>query len=73
MKKAKVWIAALVLVAGVGAYVAQAPASAEPLRKAVTLCHVAPGNPKAKPVTITVPPQAVPAHLGHGDSLDACP
>ena len=36
----------------------------------VTICHIN-GSGKAK--TLTVSENAVPAHLGHGDSLGACP
>jgi cysteine-rich repeat protein len=36
-----------------------------------TLCHIPPGNPdNRKTLTVGIP--AVKAHLGHGDSLDAC-
>jgi len=37
----------------------------------VTICHIPPGNPD-NPQTISVAPQAVPAHLAHGDSLGPC-
>ena len=35
----------------------------------VTICHK-PGTPAEK--TLEVPPQAVPGHLGHGDTLGPC-
>ena len=38
----------------------------------VTICHKPPGNPQ-NVQTITVGQSAVPAHLGHGDTLGACP
>ena len=38
----------------------------------VTLCHIPPGNPD-NAHTITVGASAVPAHLGHGDTLGPCP
>ena len=38
----------------------------------VTLCHRPIGNP-ANAQTITVVGVAVPAHLGHGDTLGPCP
>lgn len=37
----------------------------------VVLCHVPPGNPK-NAHTICVAPQAVPAHLAHGDYYGVC-
>ena len=37
----------------------------------VTICHIPPGNPD-NAHTITVGASAVPAHLAHGDVLDAC-
>lgn len=37
-----------------------------------TLCHIPPGNP-GNAHTITVGGGAVSAHLGHGDTLGACP
>ena len=37
----------------------------------VTLCHIPPGNP-GNAHTISVSPNAVPAHLAHGDTLGAC-
>lgn len=40
--------------------------------KKVTICHIPPGNPAAKH-TITVSESALDAHLGHGDTLGACP
>ncbi len=38
----------------------------------VLICHYPPGNP-GKPVTISVSPSAVPAHLAHGDAEGPCP
>jgi ferric-dicitrate binding protein FerR (iron transport regulator) len=38
----------------------------------VTICHRPPGNP-GNAHTITVGAPAVPAHLGHGDTLGPCP
>jgi hypothetical protein len=38
----------------------------------VDICHVPPGNPAAAHSLVVGAP-AVPAHLGHGDSLGACP
>src|SRR5262245_44832986 len=38
----------------------------------VTRCHIPPGNPN-NAHTITVGASAVPAHLGHGDTLGPCP
>ena len=38
----------------------------------VTICHRPPGNPQ-NVQTIAVGQSAVPAHLGHGDTLGACP
>jgi len=38
----------------------------------VTICHIPPGNP-SNAHTIRVGESAVPAHLGHGDSLGPCP
>jgi len=35
----------------------------------VTICHK-PGTPAEK--TLSVPPSAVPGHLGHGDTLGPC-
>ena len=37
----------------------------------VTVCHIPPGNP-ANAHTISVDAAAVPAHLGHGDTLTPC-
>ncbi|MFY9824868.1 MAG: calcium-binding EGF-like domain-containing protein [Thermoanaerobaculia bacterium] len=37
----------------------------------VTICHVPPGNPD-NAHTISVSPNAVPAHLAHGDYLGEC-
>jgi len=37
----------------------------------VTICHIPPGNP-ANAHTITVDVSAIPAHLGHNDTLLAC-
>jgi hypothetical protein len=39
--------------------------------KKTTICHIPPGNP-ANAHTLCVGNEAVPAHLAHGDSLDAC-
>ena len=38
----------------------------------VTICHRPPGNP-SNAQTITVSPNAVPAHQRHGDTLGPCP
>ena len=38
----------------------------------VLICHYPPGN-RDKPVTISVSPSAVPAHLAHGDTEGPCP
>lgn len=38
----------------------------------VTICHRPPGDPQSEQ-TITVSRSAVPAHLGHGDTLGPCP
>jgi hypothetical protein len=38
----------------------------------VTICHRPPGNP-ANANTLSVGSSAVPAHLGHGDSIGGCP
>mgnify|MGYP003571917197 CR=1 FL=1 len=38
----------------------------------VTICHIPPGNPSAAH-TITISINALPAHLGHGDTEGACP
>jgi len=35
----------------------------------VLVCH----KPKKNPHTLSLPQSAVPAHLGHGDTLGACP
>jgi hypothetical protein len=40
-----------------------------PPAKKVTLCHV----DGAKPKTLRISPNAVPAHIRHGDTLGACP
>jgi len=37
----------------------------------VLICHIPPGNP-GNAQTLSVAPSAVPAHLGHGDTLGAC-
>ena len=37
----------------------------------VDVCHIPPGNP-ANAHTINVSVNAVPAHLAHGDTLNAC-
>jgi predicted lipid-binding transport protein (Tim44 family) len=38
----------------------------------VVICHRTPGNPE-NAHTISVSPNAVPAHLAHGDTLGPCP
>lgn len=38
----------------------------------VVICHIPPGNP-GNAHTISVSPNAVPAHLAHGDTLGPCP
>jgi hypothetical protein len=38
----------------------------------VVICHIPPGNPE-NAHTISVSPNAVPAHLAHGDTLGPCP
>jgi hypothetical protein len=38
----------------------------------VVICHIPPGEPE-NAHTISVSPNAVPAHLAHGDSLGPCP
>ena len=38
----------------------------------VLICHIPPGNPE-NPITISVSPNAVPAHLAHGDTEGPCP
>lgn len=60
---------ALMLIASALVLVLSAAASAAPAK--VTVCHVAPGNP-AQRHEIEVGPEAVAAHLAHGDSLGAC-
>jgi hypothetical protein len=40
-------------------------------REKVTICHIPPGNP-GNAHTISVGAPAVPAHLGHGDTLGRC-
>ena len=40
--------------------------------KKVTICHIPPGNPSAAH-NITISVNALPAHLGHGDTEGACP
>jgi len=42
------------------------------IRKKVTICHIPPGNPSAAH-NITISVNALPAHLGHGDTEGACP
>jgi len=43
----------------------------DPSAKKVEICHIPPGNPD-NAHTITVSENAVPAHLAHGDRMDAC-
>jgi hypothetical protein len=50
----------------------QSTPQAPPVSDKVTVCHRPPGNPN-NAHTITIGAPAVPAHLGHGDSLGACP
>ena len=38
----------------------------------VTICHIPPGNPEAAE-TLSISVNALPAHLGHGDTEGACP
>ncbi|MGJ3240626.1 MAG: hypothetical protein ACFE0Q_18100 [Anaerolineae bacterium] len=38
-----------------------------------TLCHIPPGNPAAAHTITVGSPNAVEAHLGHGDTLGPCP
>ena len=38
----------------------------------ITICHHPPGNPD-NAHTITIPVNALPAHLAHGDALNECP
>jgi len=38
----------------------------------ITICHYPPGN-TGNPQTLTIPQNAWPAHLAHGDTLGACP
>ncbi len=38
----------------------------------VTICHIPPGNP-GNAHTLSIDSSAVPAHLGHGDTLGPCP
>lgn len=60
-------LAALSLVLGAGYLGAQGRGNQQ-----VTICHRPPGNP-GNAQTITVGKPAVNAHLGHGDSVGACP
>ena len=65
-------ITAITLVAVVMVMSAMTPAFAgDPEGSKVTICHIPPGNP-GNPVTITVPVNALAAHLAHGDLLGAC-
>ncbi len=57
-------------IAGLASWALLTPANASP-PAGVTICHIPPGNPDAR-VIITVHPRAVPAHLAHGDTLNAC-
>src|SRR5688500_38145 len=50
--------------------VSPAGASTDDDRK-VTVCHVPPGNP-ANAHNIVISENALPAHLGHGDTLGPC-
>jgi hypothetical protein len=49
----------------------EVPPGQPPATGKVTICHIPPGNP-SKRHTITVGASAVPAHLGHGDTVGAC-
>ena len=40
-------------------------------REKITICHLPPGNP-ANPQTITISPNALDAHLAHGDYVGPC-
>jgi len=51
--------------------VARPDAAAAQTADKVTVCHIPPGNP-ANAHTISVDAAAVPAHLGHGDTLTPC-
>jgi hypothetical protein len=53
------------------AVVARPDAAAAQTPDKVTVCHIPPGNP-ANAHTISVDAAAVPAHLGHGDTLTPC-
>jgi hypothetical protein len=59
----------VMLLAGVVTAVFSAPAYAQEGPERVTICHK-PGTPAQQ--TKEVPEQAVPGHLGHGDTLGAC-
>jgi hypothetical protein len=69
-------VAAAVAVAGMGSVAAAVlptgtPASASQYKKKVTICHRT--HSKKKPFhTIRVSPNAVPAHLRHGDARGPC-
>jgi len=39
--------------------------------KKILVCHIPPGNPE-NPQTICISPEALPAHLAHGDCVGAC-
>ena len=65
----------LLVAAGCGDGHGAGDLSIEELRAArnkVLICHVPPGNPD-NAHEISVAESAVPAHLGHGDTLGACP
>jgi hypothetical protein len=64
--KRKLIFAALIIVLVVLATAAFADSPGK-----VDICHIPPGNP-ANAHTINVSVNAIPAHLGHGDTLGAC-
>lgn len=43
-----------------------------PVDDKITICHIPPGN-NQNPQTITISPNAWPAHQAHGDMMGACP
>src|SRR5689334_4954306 len=67
-RAATIWASLLAFVAA-----ASMPnrASGQATDSKVTICHIPPGNP-ANAHTITVDASAIPAHLGHDDTLLAC-